>query len=84
MATTSYTVTGNYQDLAISASDVYIQAKGTAKVEMYIGDSVPNLYDEGVSLTSDSPGITITLSEGDTIYAKTEDINAVSTIVCVY
>jgi len=84
MATTSYTITGNYQDLALGVLGVYIQSKGTATIELFIANTTPNLSDEGISLSSDSPGIAITLSEGETIYAKTEDINAVSTIVCVY
>ena len=84
MATTTYSIDSTYTDLDIDADTVYIHAKGSQQVELYIGNSAPAQTDEGVPLTMESPGVTITLTGGDTIYAKTEAHSATSTIVCVY
>ena len=72
MATITYSIPSTYTDLGIAADTVYIHAKGSQQVELYIGNSAPAQTDEGVPLTIDSPGITVTLTDGDTIYAKTE------------
>jgi len=84
MPTQNYEITTTYTELVISADTVYIQNKGSAKVELYVGNSMPSQDDEGVRITSDMHGVTVKLTNGESIYAKTESNYNLSTIVCVY
>ena len=84
MATTSKTVTNTYTDLALGASAVYIQNKGSVQIEVYVDSALPADTEEGIYLLPESPGVTISLTGSDTIYVKVERHEGVSTIVCVH
>jgi len=85
MATFRKVITDQYVDILVPVDKpVYIQNRGSATVEIYLGASTPHSGTEGLTLEPGQLGLNFALEAEEACYIKTEVSGKTSQIVGVH
>jgi hypothetical protein len=83
------TITKNTTDTFVkwaeipAASNLFIQNRGSAVLELFIGTTAPAAGDVGILLQANDIGIQIQLGTGEEVYIKDTDVSRPTIVVAV-